>query len=114
MNHARFSGIASIINLFFTSDEFQLKCLSHEDIVDKLYRSILGRECRGDEKTDQVDRLRDGLAIRVIINGLVGSDEYRQKAQLGAVPPPDMSVYSTKIIYLSMTDLTLITSQTDI
>ena len=44
---------------------------------------------------------------------LVGSDENKQKAQLGTVLIPDTSVYSTKI-YLSMTDLTLIFPQTDI
>ena len=114
MNHTRFFGIASTISGFFTSDEFQAKRFSHENIVDKLYHSILGRECRGDEKTDQVARLRDGLAIHIVVNDLVGSDEYRQKAQLGAIPLPDTSVYSTKIIYLSMTDLISISSQTNI
>ena len=64
-------------------------------VVDKLYRSILGREGGDDEKNIQLDRLRCGLAIHIIVNDLVGSDEYRQKAQLRAVPLPDMSVYST-------------------
>jgi Domain of unknown function (DUF4214) len=113
-NYTRFYGIASTIGGFFTSDEFQTKRFPREDVVDKLYRSILGRECRGDERTDQVVRLRDGVSICTIINELVGSDKYRQKAQLGAVPLPDTSVYSTKIIYLSMADLTSISSQTDI
>ena len=66
------------------------------------------------EKADQVVRLRNGIAISVIINDLVGSDEYRQKAQLGAVPLPDTSVDSIKIIYRYMTDLASIPSQTDI
>jgi hypothetical protein len=92
-NHTRFHGIASTISGFFTCDEFQAKHFPREDIVDKLYRSILGRECRGDERTDQVVRLRDGVSICTIINDLVGSDEYRQKAQLGAVPSPDMSFH---------------------
>ena len=62
-DHTRFFNIASTISGFFTSDEFQAKQLSREDIVDKLYRSIFGRECRGDERTDQVIRLRDGVSI---------------------------------------------------
>ena len=114
INHARFHGIAATITGFFTSDEFQAKNLPQEVVVDKLYRSILGREGGGDEKNIQLDRLVGGLAIHIVINHLVGSDEYRQKAQLGAVPFPDMSVYCTKIIYLSMTDLSSISSQSDI
>jgi hypothetical protein len=113
-NRARFHGIAATITGFFTSDEFETKNLPREVVVDKLYRSILGREGGGDEKKIQLDRLRGGYAMRIVINDLVGSDEYAQKAQLGVVPLPDMSVYSTQIIYLFMTDLTLISSQTDI
>jgi hypothetical protein len=102
INHARFYGIAATITGFFTSDEFQTKDLPQEVVVDKLYRSILGREGGDDEKNIQLDRLRGGLAIHIVVNDLVGSDEYRQKAQLRAVPVPDMSVYS---IYLSISDL---------
>ena len=109
-DHTRFFNIASTISGFFTSDGFQAKHLSREDIVDKLYRSILGRECRGDERTDQVIRLRDGVSICTIINDLVESVEYRQKAQLGVVPSSDASVYRTKFIHLFITDLTSITS----
>ena len=99
INHTRFHGIAATITGVFTTDEFQAKEFPHEDIVDKLYRSILGRESRGEERTDQVVRLADGVTICNIVNDLVGSDEYRQKAQLGAVPFPDMSVW-LKIIHL--------------
>ena len=95
-NHTRFNGIASTITGFFTSDEFQTKNLPHEAIVDKLFRSILG------EKNIHLDRLRE-LGIQFMIKDFVGCDEYRQLAQVGAVPSPDMLVYSTKIIYLSMT-----------
>ena len=114
INQARFEGVAATITGFFTSDEFKTKNLPQEVIVDKLYRSILGREGEDDEKNIQLDRLMGGLAIHIVVNDLVGSDEYRQNAQLGAVPSPDMSVYITKLIYLSMTDLTSISSQTDI
>ena len=99
-NHTRFFGIASTISGFFTSDRFQAKHFPHEVSVDKLYRSILGRECRGDERSHQVVRFRDGVSICTIINDLVGSEEYKQKAQLGAVPLPDMWVYNIKSICL--------------
>jgi hypothetical protein len=88
-NHTRIFGIASTISGFFTSDEFQGKFFPHEDIVDKLYRSILGRECRDDEKSHQIDQFNRGVSIVVIVNDLVGSDEYRQRVPLGAVPSPD-------------------------
>ena len=100
----RFFPIASTIAGIFTSDEFYAKHFPREVIVDKLYRSILGRECTSDERTDQVVRLRDGVSICTIVNDLVGSDEYGQKVQLGAVPSPDTSVYCIEI-YLSITDL---------
>lgn len=88
-NHTRSHGIASTVKGFFNSEEFQRKRLPHEDIVDKLYRSILGRECRGEERNDQVFRLRNGIEISVIIDDLVGSDEYRRRVQLGAAPSPN-------------------------
>jgi hypothetical protein len=93
MNHTRFHGIASTISGFFTSDEFMAHNLSQEVIVDKLYGSILGREGEGDGKNYWLCRLRRGDAIQSIVNGFVGSAEYRQKAQDGVVPPPGMSVY---------------------
>lgn len=92
VNFNRFHGTAATIAGFFTCDEFQTKNLPQEVVVDKLYRSILGREGGGNEKNTQLDRLRAGLAIHIVVNDLVGSDEYTQKAQLGAVPSPDMSV----------------------
>ena len=85
-NNFRSDGMASTFTKFFTSDEFILMRLPHEDIVDKLYRSILGRECRGDEKTDQVDRLKNGVAIFFIINDLARSDEYKQRVLLRGAP----------------------------
>ena len=109
INQARFHGIAAIITEFFTSVEFQTLNLPQEVVVDKLYRSILGREGEGDEKNILLDRLRGGLAIHIAVNDLVGTDEYRQKVQLGAVPFPDMSVY-----HLIIFNYTSISSQTDI
>lgn len=77
---------ASNIIHFFISEEFHRKRLSHEDVVDRLYRTILGRECRDNEKTDQVARLTNGIEISVIVIGLVRSDEYRQRVELGSAP----------------------------
>ena len=88
-NYTRSNGVASTVIGFFTAVKFHRKRFSHEDIVDKLYRSILGHECRDDEKIEQVDWLRNGIAIVPIINDLVGGDEYRQRVQLGAAPSPN-------------------------
>jgi hypothetical protein len=107
--HTRFHGIASTISGFFTSDEFKAKNLAHEIIVNKLYRSILGREGENDEKNYWLGRLRRGDAIQMVINDCVGSAEYRQKALQGVVPPPGMSVYPS-CVPLSMENLTAIPS----
>ena len=92
-NHVRFHGISSTISMLFTSDDFQDKNFSPEAIVDKLYRSILGREGEWDGKNYFLQRLRRGDAMQTIVGDFVGSTEYRQKAQTGtAVPPHDVSV----------------------
>jgi hypothetical protein len=65
INHARFHRIAATITGFFTSDEFETK--NPQVVVDKLYRLILGCDGGGDEKKIQLDRLRGGLAIYIII-----------------------------------------------
>jgi hypothetical protein len=77
---------------FTTCDEFQAKNLPREVIVDKLYRSILGREGQDDEKSVCCDRFARGDSIRMVINDCVESAEYREKAHAGTVPSPSMSV----------------------
>ena len=88
MNHTRLHGIASTISGFFTSDEFKAKNFEfpQEAIVDKLYRSILGREGRWDGKNYWIDRLRHGDTVQTIVSDCIESVEYRQKAQAGIVP----------------------------
>ena len=62
--------------------------------MDKLYSSILGREGEWDGNKYWLQRLRRGDAMRAIVDDFVGSSEYRQKAQTGAItmPPHDMFV----------------------
>ena len=92
-NHVRFHGISSTISMLFTSDDFKVKNLSPEAIVDKLYSSILGREGEWDGKNYFLRRLRRGDAMQMIVGDYVGSTEYRQNAQTGTtVPLHDMSV----------------------
>ena len=99
-NHVRFHGISSTISILFSSDE--IKNLSREVIVDKLYSSILEREGEWDGKNYFLRRLDRGDAMQTIVEDFVGSTEYRQKAQTGIVPPYDMSVYPT-ILLMQMT-----------
>ena len=114
MNHTHFHGIASTISGFFTGDEFKDKNFKfpQEVIVDKLYRSILGREGRWDGKNYWIDRLRHGDTVQTIVNDCIESEEYKQKAQAGIVPPSGMLVYCllnslSTVILTSITDLYL-------
>ena len=98
MDHIRLHGIASTISRFFATDEYKAKILNfkfpQEVIVDKLYRSILGREGGWDGKNYWIDRLRHGDTVQTIVSDFIESVEYRKKAQAGNVPPSNMLVYS--------------------
>ena len=111
-NHTRFHGIASTISGFFTSDEFKAKnfMFPQDVVVDKLYRSILGREGGWDGKKYWIDRLRHGDTVQTIVSDCIESVEYRQKAQSGSVPSSGMLVVS--IDFHSMMILTLYDLQT--
>jgi hypothetical protein len=87
-NHTHHHGLISTLRGFF-SDEFKAKNLPEEVVVDKLYRSILGREAHGDdEKNVWLCKLRRGDTMQMIINDFVGSAEYRQKVQNNTAPHP--------------------------
>jgi hypothetical protein len=75
--------------MLFSSDDFKIKNLPQEAIVDKLYSSILGREGEWDGKNYWLRRLRRGDGIQMIVDDFVGSTEYRQKAQTATRPPRD-------------------------
>ena len=96
MDHTRLHGIASTIGRFFTSDEFKAKNFEYyqEVIVDKLYRSILGREGGWDGKNYWIDRLRRGDTVQTIVSDCIECEEYKAKARAGIVPPSSMLVYS--------------------
>jgi hypothetical protein len=87
-NHAHSNGIAETIWGFFNSDEFKAKNSPHEIIVDKLYRSILGREAEEEGKNYWLGRIGNGDAMQTIVNDFIGSDEFRQKVQDNSVPHP--------------------------
>ena len=91
-NHVRFHGISSTISMLFTSDDFRIRDLPQEAIVDKLYNSILRREGEWDGKNYFLRRLRRGDEMQTIVDDFIGSTEYRQKAQTGTIPPHDMFV----------------------
>ena len=112
MNHTRFHGIASTISSFFTSDKFKAKNFPQGVVVDKLYRSILGREGRWDGRNYWIDRLRHGDAVQTTVSKCIESAEYRQKAQASIVPPSAVLVYCllnslSTMILSSITDLYL-------
>ena len=108
-NRAYFDGIASTVSGLFTSDEFKAKNLPIETVVDKLYRSILGREGDAEEKNVWLGRLKNGDAIQTIIYELVSSPDYRQKVQENVVPPPAFvnfaPLYAQKLIPIPTAEL---------
>ena len=95
LDHTNLHGIASTISGFFTCDEFKAKNFKfpQEVIVDKLYRSVLGREGGWDGKNYWIDRLKHGDTVQTIVSDCIESGEYREKAQAGIVPPTGMLVY---------------------
>lgn len=86
-NYASLNGIAATVGELFTSNEFKAKNLPLEAVVDKLYRSILGREGNAVENNVLLRRLKT-KDIQTIIYEFVSSPEYRQRAQENLVPPP--------------------------
>jgi hypothetical protein len=86
--YTRNNGIPKTINAVFTTNEFKLKNLSQEVVVDKLYRSILGREADGHEKEDMLYKFRRGDSIQKVVNDCVGGAEYRLKVQNNTAPDP--------------------------
>jgi hypothetical protein len=87
-NHTNSYGIASTIAGFFTSDEFKARHPSQDTIVDKLYRSILGREPEPEGKNHWLRHIKKGDSMQVIVNGFVDSAEFRLKVENNVVPHP--------------------------
>lgn len=86
--HTVTHSLAATINDFFVSDGFRAKNHSLDAIVDRLYRSILGREAEVEEKNHWLSRLKQADVMRIVIDQFIASPEYRHKARIGAVPNP--------------------------
>jgi hypothetical protein len=80
--------LASTLNSFFTCAEFKSKNHPPEAIVDRLHRSILGREAGAEGQKYWQGRLSSGDTMEVIIAGFLDSSEYRGKIQNATAPDP--------------------------
>lgn len=67
---------ANIVQGIVGSSEFQNKRLSNEDIVERMYKSMLGRASDSEGKAYWVKRLNSGMSVSSIINGFSGSPEF--------------------------------------
>lgn len=61
-------GLGSVLNL-----------IKYRNVVDELYRGLLGREADADGRAHHLNLLRSGVPLSQLISGLVSSDEFRQK-----------------------------------
>ena len=87
---------AEIINQFVSSNEFLGKGLSNGDVVEILYKAMLGRGSDAAGKGYWVGKLDAGQPYAAIINGFCGSAEFKAICntygiQPGSVAAPDPS-----------------------
>ena len=69
---------AGIIGSFMTSSEFLSRNLSNREIVDILYRAMLGRTPDPDGVADWTSRLDAGAPVSSVIAGFYDSNEFRK------------------------------------
>lgn len=67
---------AEIIHGIAASPEFKNKNLSNDEIVEKMYKSMMGRESDASGKEYWVSRLDTGMTVDAVINGFLGSPEF--------------------------------------
>lgn len=86
--HTYAHGLAETLGCFFTSGEYRAKSLSTEATVDKFYLSVLGRQAEPSGRAYWIGAIRNGMSLHKVVEGFVGSQEYRQKVQAGSAPYP--------------------------
>ena len=67
---------SEIIHGFITSNEYKNKNLSDSDVVETLYRAMLGRASDAGGKAYWLRKLDNGSTVTAIINGFCGSIEF--------------------------------------
>ncbi|KIK01112.1 hypothetical protein K443DRAFT_122535 [Laccaria amethystina LaAM-08-1] len=81
-------GLASTVDNFFMSPEYESRGLSTEATVDKYYLSLLGRQPEAQGKAYWVGEIQRGMTLRTVANGFVGSDEYHGRVRAETAPDP--------------------------
>ena len=67
---------ADIVYGLANSDEFKNKGLSNDEIIERMYRAMLGRDSDPSGKADWLDAMANGCTVNGIINGFSGSEEF--------------------------------------
>lgn len=75
LNDGRYTA-ASVIDFFFTSDEFVAKNLSDEEYIDILYTTVMGRSADVDGVNFWLGQLNNGTTRRKILSDFIWSSEF--------------------------------------
>ena len=67
---------ADIVYGLANSDEFKNKGLSNDEVIERMYRAMLGRASDASGKADWLDAMANGCTVNGIINGFSGSEEF--------------------------------------
>ncbi len=69
-------NVQSLVNSMFNSSEFQQIGYNETERAYILYRALMLREPNTDEMSFQANRMRQGISISTVVNGLLASEEY--------------------------------------
>ncbi len=83
---------ASLVNCFVCSDEFISRKYSSEEIVSRLYRTMLKRDADSNGAAQWTAVLKEGYPIQQVINGISVSSEFHQVCAIIGIQPGAVNV----------------------
>lgn len=97
---------ASVVDFFFTSDEFKSKNMDNEAYVDILYASIMGRECDSEGSNFWVSKLDKGTTRRRVLSDFLWSAEFTNICKSYGVKKGELTldlvdIHSEKVEFLT-------------
>lgn len=78
---------AEVVYGFLTSNEFKNKKINDADIIEILYKAMLGRGSDAKGKAEWVSKLESGYPVGAIINGFCTSTEFRRICEEYGIAP---------------------------
>ncbi|QUA52203.1 DUF4214 domain-containing protein [Aristaeella lactis] len=78
---------AEVVYGFLTSTEFKNKKIKDEDIIEILYKAMLGRGSDAKGKAEWLSKLESGYPVGAIINGFCTSTEFRRICEEYGIAP---------------------------